>query len=318
MPLKNILIVQYSQSGQLTEVARHFMRPLEADDGIELHVLTLKPVPAYPFPWPFGQFLNAFPETVQLAPPPLEPFDLDQSFSFDLIVLFYQVWYLSPAPPMTAFLKSDAGRRLLNGRPVVTIIVCRNMWLTAQETTKRLLQDAGASLRDNVVLTDRASTWKTLITTPRWLMTGRRDSWLGLPRAGVSPDDIAGAARFGEAIRLALHNEEERRSSPMLSGLGAVAVDPSLILSERIAYRGFRLWSAAIMRAGKPGSTSRGAMLTLFAAWLVLAILFILPVSSLVRRLISPFMRRRLENMQRYYEQPSGSHVHLINQSRSN
>ena len=48
---------------------------------------------------------------------------------FDLVILAYQVWYLAPSGPITAFLKSEAGRRLLHGRPVVTVIACRNMWL---------------------------------------------------------------------------------------------------------------------------------------------------------------------------------------------
>ncbi|KVE37362.1 dialkylrecorsinol condensing enzyme [Burkholderia sp. TSV86] len=316
MPGKRILTIQYSQSGQLTEVANNFMQPLESASEITIRNLILKPIPAYSFPWSLWQFLNILPETVRLVPPALEPFQLDHEKPFDLIVLFYQVWYLSPSPPVTAFLKSDEGRRLLKGRPVVTVVVCRNMWLTAQQTVKRLLQEAGAHLRDNVALTDRAPTWKTLITTPRWMMTGKRGPWLGLPRAGVSLADATGATRFGDAIKLALKNGDlERHTKPMLSGLGAVTVNPSIILSERIAYRGFRVWSAAIMRAGTIGPWARHAMLFAFAIWLVVAILFILPVSSFVRQIIRLFMRGRLDSMQRYYEQPSGSSRHL-NQSR--
>src|SRR5204863_9194288 len=138
----------------------------------------------YPFPWPLLRFFDAMPEAVLLDPPPLEPLAVRPDEHFDLVVLAYQVWFLSPSGPVTAFLKSESGKRLLRGRPVVTVIACRNMWLIAQETVKRLIHEAGGRLVDNVVFTDQGGTLATFITTPRWLLTGRRNAFWGLPAAG--------------------------------------------------------------------------------------------------------------------------------------
>ncbi|AKA23523.1 dialkylrecorsinol condensing enzyme [Pseudomonas chlororaphis] len=312
--MKHVLVVRYSQSGQLSEVVESLVAPLRSAQEIQVHEVVLKPRVAYPFPWPVGKFFDVFPETVQLRPPAIEPVHTDHPGPFDLVILAYQVWYLSPSPLITAFLQSEEGKRLLAGRPVVTVIACRNMWLMAQEVVKRLLDEAGATLRDNVVLTDRANTFATLITTPRWMFTGSRESFLGLPPAGVSAEDVQGAARFGRALNAALYANKEKAEGPMLAGLGAAPVNPGLILSERAAYRGFRFWSGLICRFGKHGQWLRRLLLCLFIVYLLLVILTVLPISLVLRRLLQPFIRARLDALQRYYEQPSGAQLTIENE----
>ncbi len=118
--MKRVLVVHFSQTGQLARVARRLVSPLTDANNVELVEETLRQRPPYPFPWPLWRFLDAMPETVLLEPPALEPYSVRADGRFDLIILAYQVWYLAPSGPMTAFLKSEAGKRLLRGRPVVT------------------------------------------------------------------------------------------------------------------------------------------------------------------------------------------------------
>lgn len=304
--MKRVLLVHFSQSGQLTRVARHLVSPLAGAHDVELAEEVLRPIRPYPFPWTFRTFLDAMPESVLLDPPELEPAAVSADARFDLIVLAYQVWYLAPAGPMTAFLKSDTGKKLLRGRPVVTVIACRNMWLLAQESAKALIREAGGALRDNVVFTDQGSTLETFITTPRWLLTGRRDSFCGLSEAGVAEKEIAGAERFGRALLAALRSDRERGSAPMLSGLGAARADPGLIFSERAAQRAFSVWSRLIRLGGRPGSFGRVPLLALFCVYLIAMILAVVPASLLLQRLARPLLARRLQSLQAYYELPSG------------
>jgi len=304
--MKRVLLVQFSQTGQLARVARRLVSPLAEADNVEVVEETLRPSPSYPFPWPLWRFLDAMPETVLLEPPALEPFSVRADERFDLVILAYQVWYLAPSGPMTAFLKSETGKRLLRGRPVVTVIACRNMWLSAQETVKRLIQEAGGRLRDNVAFIDRGGTLATFITAPRWLLTGRRDAIWGLPAAGVAEEEIANADRFGRALLSALRANRESHEAPMLTGLGAARVDPRLIFSERAGQRVFSLWSRLIRRGGAPGSAGRKLLLALFCAYLVAVILTLVPASLLVQRLMRPLVSRRLESQRAYFELPSG------------
>lgn len=128
---------------------------------------------------------------MQLDAPRLRPLNISADTDFDLVILTYQVWYLSPALPMTAFLQSEAGRQLIKGRPVVTLVACRNMWLSAQETMKHLISDAGGHLIDHLAFVDQGHPLATFITTPRWVWTGKRDSFLDCRRREYHPTTSA-------------------------------------------------------------------------------------------------------------------------------
>jgi hypothetical protein len=282
--MKRVLLVHFSQTGQLARAARQVVSPLAQAHDVQLVEEVLRPRRPYPFPWPFWRFLDAMPETVLLEAPELEPLAVRADEHFDLVVLAYQVWYLAPAGPMTAFLKSPS-KKLLHGRPVVTVIACRNMWLQAQETVERLIGEAGGQLRENVVFTDRGSTLASFITTPRWLLTGKRDAFWGLPAAGVADEDIANADRFGQALLAALRTGRERIAAPLLAGLRAASVDPRLIFSERAGKRAFSVWSRLIRLGGRPGAAARLPLLALFCVYLVTMIVVVVPPSLLLQRL---------------------------------
>lgn len=306
--MKKVLVVYYSQTGQLTRVVRSVCGPLERSEGVEVRYECLQPQQPYPFPWPFFRFLDTFPESVYLCPPRLKPLSLQGDEEFDLVILAYQVWFLSPSLPTTAFLQSETGQRLLEGRPVVTLIACRNMWLMAQEKVKTLLSRAGARLLDNVALVDRGSSLLTFITTPRWMLTGNKGSSEGLlPPAGVAERDIAEASRFGRALREALAEDRELGTEPLLTGLGAVEVDVRLIPSEKIGSRSFMIWGRLLRKLGPGGSTARKPVLFVYVVFLVSLILTVVPVTMVLRTLLRPLMKQHLLAQKSYFEQPSGS-----------
>jgi hypothetical protein len=208
---------------------------------------------------------------------------------------------------MTAFLQSAAGKRLLAGRPVVSVVACRNMWLSAFDTFKTLLAEAGGRLTDHVALTDESHALATFITTPRWMFTGRRDRFLGLPPAGVDARQTAGAARFGAALAEALARDGEKLDQPMLSGLRAVKVMPHLVLSERAGRRAFQVWSGLIRLCGRAGQWRRIPALVLFLIYLVLLIVTVVPLNLILQRLAAPLLARRIAALASRYEQPSGA-----------
>lgn len=213
--MKRILIVQYSQSGQLTDVMRHLTAPLLAERNLEITIETIRPRDPYPFPWPIARFFDTFPEAVYLDPPEMVPLTVDCDQRFDLVILGYQVWFLSPSLPVTGFLQSSAAVRLLREVPVVTVVACRDMWLMAQEQMKRLLDACGARLVGHVALVDEAGSFGSFLATPVWVMTGRKGPHLGglIPRAGVSEEQSRSSRRFGERIAEVL-----RRDAPGACG----------------------------------------------------------------------------------------------------
>lgn len=314
---KRVLVLTYSQTGQLAEVTRRIVEPLQQDSGISVHVETLRPVTPYPFPWGFFSFLDAFPESAHMVPPELHPLALTGDEDFDLVILPYQVWFLAPSLPVIAFLKQPLARKLLAGKPVVTVIACRNMWMLAQEKMKRMLQDCDARLLDNVALVDPSPTMASLWTTPLWLLSGKKDFLKFLPPAGVDAESIRAARRFGLALRDSLHKDQERGSAPLLAGLKAADSDPHLLFSEKAATRSFFIWGKLLRAVGGPGQMRRYPFLILYVIFLIALILTVVPMSLLIQSLLRPFMRQRFAALKQRFDLPSGSgmeRMHLYEQ----
>ncbi|MGD9842568.1 MAG: dialkylresorcinol condensing enzyme [Steroidobacteraceae bacterium] len=306
--MKRVLVVYYSQTGQLGEIVSSMIAPLCASTDFEVTVAQLKPCAPYPFPWSFWGFFNTFPECVYDDPEPIEPLAIAADAEFDLVILAYQVWFISPSLPTTAFLQSAQAQRLLRGRPVITVIGCRNMWLMAQERIKAKLTALGARLIDNIALTDRTHGAKTVVTTPWWLLSGDKGPYLRglLPRAGIWQSDIDATARFGRVIVEEFPQREANDDRPLFWGMKAVVIHPGLISSEQIVQRSFRLWGALLRASGRISFALRRIVLALYVVFLVAMLLTVVPVVFILKTLLSPLTRRRVAEQRRYFAAPSG------------
>jgi hypothetical protein len=300
-----VLVIHYSQTGQLTRVLQSITAPLAANPSVAIDWCMVRPARAYPFPWRLWSFLDAFPESVYLDAPPMQVDGIDAAAEYDLIILGYQVWFLSPSLPITGFLHSAAAR-VLRGKRVITVVACRNMWISAHYAVLRLLREAGAHLSDNVVLTDQGPLWSTFITTPWWLLTGHKGPLLGIfPEAGVSAANIRRAARFGRALDAALPRLADS-DGPFLEGLEAVSVKPLTLIAERIGYRSFRIWGRVVRAAGKPGSFARKPILLVYLCFLAAMIATVLPIAATVAAIVARFSRKVHDEVLAL-ELPSGS-----------
>ena len=302
-----VLAVHYSSpSGQLSEVMRKLCAPLAEAGDVELHELGLRPRRPYPFPWPILRFFDTFPETIYLDPPELEPFGDVAVQRYDLVILGYQVWFLSPSGPTAGFLKSPEAKTLLADTPVVTVIACRDMWLMAQERVKEFLAAGRAKLVGNVVLIDEGGSIGSLLATPIWMMTGKRGPLLGglIPRAGVKPEQIDASRRFGE--RMLMRLRQGSLDATLLQGLGAVKVNTRLITTEKAARRSFLAWGALLRLVGKQGAWARKPVVIIYIFFLVALLITVLPLSMLLKTLTAPLLRGRIAAQQAYFSQPSG------------
>ena len=305
--MKKVLVVYYSQSGQLSNVVDSIVRPLQYSENVEVVLREIQPKNPYPFPWDFMTFMGMFPESVALEPCDIESFEKDDN-DYDLVVLAYSVWFLSPSIPSTAFLKSSYAREKLKNKPVITVIGCRNMWIMAQEKVKTLLSHIGATLIDNIVLVDQGNSLATFITTPRWMMSGKKDSlWHVFPKAGISDEEISSASRFGYAINDALKQDEEKKLSSLCYGLGAVSVDEKLIKSEKIGTRSFHIWGKLIRAFSKQGDTKRKPFIILYTVFLFLMIITVVPLNMLIQTIYRKINKDSVLKQKEFYELPSGN-----------
>jgi len=302
--LKKVLVLYYSQSGQLGSVVESFISKLP-DEEIKVDVKKIEPVETYPYPWPFYEFADEFPEAVHMDGCAVKELEgLEESY--DLIILGYTIWFLAPSTPVVGFLKSDQAKHIFKDTPVITLIACRDMWVMAQEKMKSLLDSVGARVIDNVALTDQGKGIYSFVTTPRWLLTGKKDAFGIFPPAGILQSEIDAASRFGERLNKALKENREKQSEPLLQDLGAVNVNGKLIASEIIATRSSKIWAKIIKLFGKKRSFGRKIGLTLYSIFLVILVFTIVPLNIMVRKLLNIFQEEKLKALEVRYEQPSG------------
>jgi multimeric flavodoxin WrbA len=301
--MKKVLVIYYSQTGQLTSVLDSFISKF--DESVQVDMKAIKPKNSYPFPWPFYTFFDEFPESVYMDGCELEDMgEIDADY--DLIILGYTVWYMAPSIPMTAFMQSESAKKLFKDKPVVTVIACRDMWVLAQEKMKDMLENLGARLMDNVALTDQGGGVISLVTLPTYMLTGKKTYFSFLPPAGIKQEEIDACDRFGERLNEALKEDKEKGSEPMLKNLGAAVVNAKLIATEKIATRSFLVWSKLIKFGGKKYSFGRKVVISIYVVFLILLLLTVVPLNILARKFLNLFNKEKLRTMEAYYELPSG------------
>jgi hypothetical protein len=302
--MKKVLVVYYSQTGQLKRVVDSFISQL-GDQEVEVDVRGIEPVTPYPFPWPFYTFFDEFPESVFMDGCAIKPLE-NLAENYDLIILGYTVWYMAPSIPITAFMHSDQAKEIFKGKPVVTLAACRDMWVLAQEKIKGMLNELDARLIDHVALTDQGGEVLSLVTLPRFLLTGKKDPFWFFPPAGITQEDIQGTSRFGKRLNEALKQNKEKQNEAMLKNLGAVSVNGKLIATEKIADRSFRIWSKLIKSSGKKYSFGRRVTISVYVLFLLTLIFTVIPINILARKILNIFQKEKLKKIEAYYELPSG------------
>ena len=307
--MKKILVLYFSQTGQLTEIVKSVLSPVEKSQDISLVFEELRPKRKFPFPWTSQQFCDVFPESFQEIPCELEPFTFNADDNFDLIVLAYTVWYMSPSIPVAAFLQSPEAQKVIKNRPVVTVIGCRNMWLLAQEKVKTRIYDMGGRIAGNIVLMDKAKNLVGIATIAYWMFTGKKDRCLKiLPRPGVSETDIKDAERFGHILLKGLSKDKIDIDQTVLNEHGAICVLPSYIIFEKRILKVFKIWSNFILQKGGPGDPNRSFRVRLFLYYVLVAIFLIAPLATLVSFVARIVNRKNIKEAVEYFSQNALKH----------
>lgn len=303
-PVKKVLIIYYSNSGDVERVIRALAEPLNAP-GVQLDWQRLQPAVDFPYPWHTYEFFDVFPETVVGDPQPLAAQDFDPNVKYDLIIIGWQVWFLRPSLPIQAFFRTDHARALRDTR-VVTVTCCRRMWYSASQRMKKLISDAGGVHLDNVVITHQGPALATFVTTPRMLLTGKRNRVGFLPPAGLREEDIAAQSRFGRRLLEKASLWSELTAGPLLTDLGAVRVDPRDVIPERIGSAFMQFWALIARFFGKRGSWSRRPIIHLFATLLLITIPAVLLLSFVAELFFGRLWRSKVHAHIKELEGPTG------------
>ena len=296
--MKKVLAINFSQSGQLDEIVNNFISPLQ---NVTIDRIKIEPTSMFPFPWSEGTFYNAMPETVLEEPMELKPINYKEE-KYDLIILGYQPWFLSPSRPTTSLLKSEAFMKLLKDTPVITIIGARNMWLNAQESVVNLVNAAGGKMVGNIALVDRAPNHLSAVSIVYWMMTGKKErKWGVFPLPGVSDDDISGCSAFGAALNVELNKNDLSDFQKKMMLQQAVRINTNILFIEGKAKKIFRIWANLIKKKEASGK-NRIFWIKFFRIYLNVALFGVAPILLVFYNvLIRPFKGKKIAAKKKYF-----------------
>jgi len=300
-----VLVLFYSQTGQLKEIADNCISPIQNDTSIEVDFVKIETEHQFPFPWTRLTFFNVFPESVYGTPFELKPIAVDPATNYDLIILAYTVWYLNPSIPIASLLQHQDAKRIFKGKKVVTLLGSRNMWVLAQEKVKCHLKTLEAELIGNIVLIDRNKNLVSIITIIRWMFYGKKNPFWGFPRAGIIQEDIESSTRFGEVLLNKLKTNDLTDMQEELNQLGAVDINPSLLILEKRASKLFGMYAGFLSKKGDFFNKNRLGRVSLLSYLLPVGAFILSPITTISSFLISVIKRKQLNDEIRYYKQNS-------------
>jgi hypothetical protein len=290
--MAKIVVFYYTQTGQTLQIAQAVCQLLAAAG----HAIIYKEIiPEQPLPYPCSakDFFQAFPESRAAIPCKIHPVDWSGTDGADLVIIAWQVWFLSPSLPFHAFFQNAGVQQYLKGKNIVTVNGCRNMWVMAQRKVQSYISDAAGTLVGNIVLQDRHPNLVSVITIIRWLFYGKKEKSGWLPAAGVSAADLAHAPAFGKIIANSLHAGDRGNLQEQLVAAGAIRYKPAIVFMEKAGYRLFGIWSKFILRSAKNNPARRTLYLKLFKYYLFFVLYFIAPFGLIFFYLTFPFRRKQ-------------------------
>jgi hypothetical protein len=286
---KKVLAIYYTQSGQLAEIISSFTAPL-TEAGAVVENVQVKPVEDFKFPWTGSGFFSVMPDCVLGRPRAIEEPVFNEE-TYDLIILGYQPWFLSPSIPSNALLHNERFKKLIAGTPVVTISEARNMWINAFVRVRKMLKDADANHVGNIALFDRHPNPVSFVTIFYWMLTGRKEKYLNLfPKPGVDEKDIRGTDKFGKIVaeHLATDNWDELQDK--LLAQKAVEIKYPLMFIEARAKPIFSAWAKIISKR-----KNQKPWLSAFKYYLFAALFLGAPILlTLDAVLLRPFSSKRI------------------------
>ncbi|MDB5031795.1 hypothetical protein [Mucilaginibacter sp.] len=293
---KKVLAIYYSQSGQLGEIIDNFTQPL-IDAGISVEKVRVRLVNEPTFPWTADTFFSVMPDCQLDVPAALQPFELKEK-KYDLVILGYQAWFLSPSIPFNSLMQSPELRVVLKNTPVITATGARNMWLNAFVRVKKLLRATQAKLVGNIALVDTHPNPISFITIFHWMLHGKKDRYLNIfPPPGVSDADIKHTKVFGEAVIPHLELNDWGSLQNELDAKKAVVLNYNLMIIEGTAGKIFKVWANIISKRKNKLPWIRAYKYYLLIAFFVGAPILI-TLDAILFRYTSP---KRIRAKKQYY-----------------
>jgi hypothetical protein len=274
--MKKALFLYYSQTGQTQRAMDLLAKGFAEVADCETAIYTVSE--EFSFPWKMTSFFRAFPRCVLGLAPQLKelPVDLED---YDLIILGGQVWFLSPSLPLQAFLQSSKGHAL-SGKKVISVVTCRNLWYSTLISIKSGVEKLGGRFLGQITVCEISPIWASFVTTPRWMLTGKKAAFAFFPPAGIREKDFLALEGVGRSLASNwVHSKHESVGTELLkSNLDR----PSLRMMDRIGKRFFKFWAGLIQLIAPQPGIWQDFCLIIFRINLIILIVVVAPYTKVV------------------------------------
>ncbi len=293
-----ILAINYSQSGQLNDIVNNFISKIE---GCEIDRINIAPEKSFAFPWPTDNFYDIMPETVLEEAIPLKPITFKEE-KYDLIILGYQPWFLSPSMPTAALLQNKEFKQRINGAKIITVIGARNMWLNAQTSVVEQIVASGGDMVGNVALVDRAPNHLSAISIAHWMMTGKKTrKWGIFPLPGIADNDIENMKDLSIFLNRCVAANDFSTFQKTIVENKVTRINTNILFIEGKAKKIFNIWAGIIKKKEKSGG-KRSFWISFFRYYLNFALFVVAPILLLIDIiLIRPFTLGKIKRKKEYF-----------------
>lgn len=293
-----ILAINFSQSGQLTAIVDNFLKPLSINENISIDRIVYDHKEKFPFPWTSDVFFNTMPESILEEPRDLEEI-VYQEEKYDLVILGYQPWFLSPSIPTSSLLQNTEFKKRIKNTEVITLIGSRNMWINGQESVKKHLTEAKAKLIGNIPLIDHNNNSISAITILYWMLTGKKESFLGIfPKPGVLQSEIDDMSSYGDIFLKAKENNQLSGLQGKFRAKGNIDISNNLMFVELRGRKLFKIWANFI----KSKKSSRKFWVSVYKYYLLVALFLVAPILLIILNVfIFPFTKDDFKKKKSYF-----------------
>lgn len=280
--MKKALFLYYSQTGQTERAMNTLAEGFRELSGAQVDIATYTVAEKFAFPWKITGFFRAFPRSVLGLAPRMNPLTVNLA-DYDLIFLGGQVWFLSPSIPLHSFLQADEAKALA-GKRVITVLTCRNLWYSALKVLRAGINALGGQFLGQITVCEISPLWASFVTTPRWMLTGKKGAFAFFPPAGIREQDFAALSQLGRNLgqSFAQSGGEGVNQELLTSNLDRIA----LRMMDRIGRRVFTPWARTIVRIAPNPGWWQDFWLIIFRINLIFLIVLVAPYTRVVEVLL--------------------------------
>jgi menaquinone-dependent protoporphyrinogen IX oxidase len=145
-----------------------------------------------------------------------------QKGDYDLVCLGSPTWFFTTNMPLRSYLKSDAARTVLAGKPFAAYVVCRRYWSVNLKEVRKLGTAQGGEWVDGIRFTYEGGQIRSLLSLLSYFGKGEmRERSLGIkiPPTNLKPDFGQQAEEFANKLADTLApSAQQAASAPLPAG----------------------------------------------------------------------------------------------------